>query len=255
MKLANLFAVTAAVTMLSGCIVVANPSHADTHSRQELQLDAGSLSELEVIAGAGKLDIRGQDGISEITVIADIYTDRKNRDNYELTLSKSGDVAKLIARNGDTSGFWVSNSPYIDIVVNVPSELLLQVKDGSGDMKVNGMRDEVTIEDGSGDMTVTNIIGNLTIEDGSGEMNLKDIQGNIAIDDGSGGIVAKNITGTANIEDGSGDLTVRGVSGVVTVDDGSGDIDIQNAGGLTIIESGSGGLHIKDVEGKLEIDS
>jgi len=255
MKSVKVLAAVATASLLSGCIVVATPSHADTHQRKQLTLDASSLSELDIDAGAGSLEVRGQSGLSEIRVTADIYTDSKYRDHYELSLTEAGDTANLVAKNKSTSGFWVGSSPRIDLVVHVPDEMTLDIDDGSGDMRVTGISASVNISDGSGDIEVEQLHGDLKIDDGSGEMELSDIRGNLTIDDGSGNIYAKNITGSAVFEDGSGDLTVKKVSGNVTVDDGSGDISVQDAGGLTILETGSGGLSVKGVEGNFEIDS
>lgn len=262
-------------TLLSGCVVVASPTHADVHLTKNFTLDAQSLTELEVEAGAGSLSIKGQAGLTEIQVKAEIYTSSEDHDNYELTLSDSGSTAYLIAQGKGHSGFWTgsSHSAHIDLEVLVPQHLMLDVQDGSGDTLIKDINAEVTIKDGSGEIIVHNVKGNLTIDDGSGriqvskvignveiddgsgEMKLSNIQGHVDIEDGSGSIEVINVEGNANLEDGSGDLTVSQVSGMVTVDDGSGDIDVQDAGGLKILETGSGGLRIKNVKGEFEIDS
>ncbi|MCJ8322115.1 MAG: hypothetical protein MJK12_20975 [Colwellia sp.] len=263
------------LVILNGCVVIASPSYADVHLTKELTLDAKSLSELEIEAGAGSLSIKGMEGLTEIQVKAEIYTSSEDHNDYELTLSDSGSTGHLIAKRKDNSGFWSGNShsAHIDLEVLVPQHLMLDIEDGSGDTLVKNMNSSVkikdgsgeliihnvtgnvTIDDGSGRIQVTEVVGNLDIEDGSGEIKVSDIKGHIEIDDGSGSITVKNVEGNTHIEDGSGDLTVSHVSGMVTVDDGSGDIDVQDAGGLKILETGSGGLRIKNVKGEFEIDS
>jgi len=273
MKLTSslLFATSAA--LLSGCIVVANPSHANHHSQQELQIDATTLSAFDIEAGAGSLVISGSDHATQISVTADIYTDKRNTDNYQLELSDSGKTAFLVSKIKSSSGFWQGDSPHIDLKITVPSHMKLivddgsgamsisningavYVKDGSGELTVKGIKSDVMINDGSGSLYVSDVIGNVTIVDGSGSMELSEIDGNVDIDDGSGSIYAKGISGSALFEDGSGDLTVKKVDGVVTIDDGSGDIDVEQAGGLKILDSGSGGLRVQKVKGGFEIDS
>ena len=273
MKLAkSLFFITG-VSLLSGCIVVANPSHANHHIQQELLLDATQLTAFDVDAGAGSLVISGAEHASTITVIADIYTDKRNTDNYEFTLTAVDDSAFLVAKINSSNGFWQGDSPHIDIKVIMPSHLMLkvedgsgaasinnidgavEVKDGSGELTIKGINGNLIINDGSGSMDVSEIVGNVTIVDGSGKIELSHVDGNANIDDGSGSIFIKNILGNARVEDGSGDLTLRKVEGVITIDDGSGDIDVEEAGGLKIIDSGSGGLRVKQVTGGFEIDS
>ncbi len=270
--LSSLLCVTSA-TLLSGCIVVANPSHANHHDQKELIIDAATLTAFDVEAGAGSLVISGSDNVSDITVVADIYTDKRNTDNYQLELTNSGKKAFLVAKINSSSGFWQGDSPHINLKVTVPSHLMLavedgsgaasisningavEVKDGSGELTITNIKNNLSVDDGSGSLYVNNVIGNVTIVDGSGSMELSEIDGNVDIDDGSGSIYAKEISGSALFEDGSGDLTVRKVDGVITIDDGSGDIDVEQAGGLKILDSGSGGLRVKEVKGGFEIDS
>ena len=273
MKLASSLLFITTATLLSGCIVVANPSHANHHSQQELTIDAATLTAFDVEAGAGSLVISGSDNATDITVVADIYTDKRNRDNYQLELTDSGKTAFLVSKIKSSSGFWQGDSPHIDLKVTVPSHMMLMledgsgaasisnihgavdIKDGSGELTIKGIKSDVTVNDGSGGLYVSEVIGNVAIVDGSGGIELSEIDGNVDIDDGSGSIYAKEISGSAMFEDGSGDLTVRKVDGVITIDDGSGDIDVEQAGGLKILDSGSGGLRVKKVKGGFEIDS
>ena len=272
MKLAQILLLISGATFLSGCIVIASPSHANYHSQQELIIDAQMLNALDVETGAGALVISGSDQVTEITVVADIYAEERNADDYELTLTNSGKSAILVAKI-NSSGFWQGDSPHIDIKVTMPSHLMLNVDDGSGAINISNITSAVKVKDGSGELTIKNIksdldindgsgglyisqvIGNVTIVDGSGEIEINDVDGNLDIDDGSGDIFVKGVSGSAVFEDGSGDLTVKKVDGVITIDDGSGDIDVEQAGGLKILESGSGGLRVKQVRNSVEIDS
>lgn len=262
----------ATISLLSGCIVIASPSHADVHNKKELTLTADTLKKLDIEAGAGGLIIQGSENATEITVIADIYTSSKHTSSYELELSESGAIAYLIAKS-NSSGSWIGSSPHIDLVVTVPAKMMLEVNDGSGDIEITNIggainlkdgsgslsikqvQSPVTIVDGSGGIELANIFGGVDIEDGSGSITLTDISGDLSIDDGSGSIYARGVSGNANINDGSGSLTVKQVSGIVTLDDGSGDIEVEDAGGLKIIDSGSGGLKVSNVKGDFEIDS
>jgi DUF4097 and DUF4098 domain-containing protein YvlB len=274
MKYTKIITALSLSTLMCGCIVIASsPSRANFHQQEELTLDARTLTAMDIDVGSGSLTIQGEAGLTEIRVTADIYTDKNNSDDYELTLTKSANTSFLVAKNNSTSGFWVGDSPHIDITIHLPEYLALDIEDGSGSIEVNDILGKLDIRDGSGNITVKNIgsdtyihdgsgeievsqiNGKLDIVDGSGEINIEDVKGNLTIDDGSGTIYATNITGNANIDDGSGDLTVKQVTGIVTVDDGSGNININDAGGLKILDSGSGGLKVNNVKGDFEIDS
>ncbi len=274
MKYTKIIAALGLTTMMSGCIVIASsPSRADFHIQKELSLDASTLTAMDIEAGSGSLIVKGEAGLTEVKVTADIYTDKKHTDNYVLSLEQSGETGFLVAKNHSTSGFWTGSSPRIDIVIHIPESLSLDIDDGSGDMEVSNINGKLDIKDGSGNLIVSNIVGNTNIQDGSGsmdiskvngsldvidgsgEININNVEGDLSLDDGSGTIHAKNINGNAKIDDGSGDLTVKHVTGIVTVDDGSGGITVDDAGGLKILDSGSGGLKVNNVKGDFQIDS
>ena len=272
MKLTQILLFIVSISILSGCIVIAKPSHAKYHSQQTLKIAAHKLKALDIEAGAGALIIEGDETIKEIRVVADIYSKNGDIDNVELNLTETGKSAYLVAKI-DSSGFWHGESPRIDINIIMPSHLTLKIDDGSGAININNIYAKVTVKDGSGELTIKNVrndlkiddgsggifisevIGNIKINDGSGEISLNDLDGNLDIDDGSGSIFVNGVSGDVMIKDGSGELTVRSVNGFVTIDDGSGDIDIEQAGGLKIINSGSGGMRVQKVKGSFEIDS
>jgi DUF4097 and DUF4098 domain-containing protein YvlB len=105
---------------------------------------------------------------------------------------------------------------YIDIEVTMPSDLMLDVEDGSGGIEISH-------------------VSSLPLNGGSGSIKIEDISGNVDVDDGSGTI------------------TIAGVSGSVSVDDGSGAIRIRDSNEVTIIDDGSGGISVRDVAGNVEI--
>lgn len=272
MNLAQTLLLISSMTFLSGCIVVAKSSHASYHSQQTLAITAQKLNALDIKTGAGALVIEGDENATEIIVVADIYTKNSDLDNVEFTLTESGKSAYLVAKI-DSNGFWHGESPHIDIKIILPSQLKLNIDDGSGAIEISNIDAQVEVNDGSGELTIKNVkndlkindgsggiyisevIGNLNIKDGSGEISINDLDGDLDIDDGSGSIFVNGVSGDANIKDGSGELTIRSVEGFVTIDDGSGSIDVEQAGGLKIINSGSGGMRVKKVKGGFEVDN
>lgn len=229
----------AAALLLSGCFVNVGGASASAshHVEQTLQLEINSIKTLRANTGAGTLKIIGEQGRDIISVEADIYTIEK--DEYTLTLERSGDKAKLVADVSNWSGnSWNiggNNRPRIDLIVKMPATLALELDDGSGSVNIMGLSNNIEVEDGS---------GSLEIDGGN----------NINIDDGSGSLVVKNATGNVFIEDGSGSVTVKNTGGKVTIDDNSGGINIEGAGSLEIIDSGSGGVNIEGVLGSVEVD-
>jgi len=292
MKKLSMLAMAMSTVLLSGCILKVN-AHDHQHSasgltetQHQLVLDnANQLSYFDISAGRGNLEIVGDDSVTSITVDAIIGSE--DGKDYEFTLKKSGDGAKLLAKSD--GGMFSNSHAYLHLTVRVPSSLKLNVSDGSGDMSINNFANDVEISDGSGLIRVDNVIGKLdisdgsgnialvnagsdvSISDGSGNITLAKVSGNVRISDGSGNIIAEHVsgnvqvsdgsghtrvedvTGDVRIEDGSGDINVNRVSGVVTITDGSGNINVDDAGSLIIEAAGSGGVNTNNIHGKMSL--
>ena len=240
-----------AAGLLSGCVIYVGNGHAGDlqHEERTLALNAVNLSQLIADTGAGKLDIVGEDGRTDIELVANIYY--YNADDIRLSLVNRGSTAKLDA--GFNHAFHSGNSPYIDLQVKVPARFDLQLDDGSGDTDIRGLNGDLQITDGSGDLHIRGG-NNARITDGSGALSVRQLTGSLQLEDGSGELLLEDIAGDVTVDDGSGDLTIRAVGGVVTIDDGSGDIDVDGASGLTIVDSGSGGLKLNAINGPVNIN-
>jgi hypothetical protein len=241
---------TLAAAFLSGCVVYVGNGHADNlnHEQRKLTLEASALTQLIADTAAGRLELIGEDGRTEIELIADIYY--YSAEDVRLSLQPSGN--KAVLESGFNKGAYHGNSPYMDIVVKLPARFNLKLDDGSGDTKIHGLRGDMDIDDGSGDLTIHGG-ANVTIEDGSGAVSVSQLSGKLVVEDGSGDLHINQIAGDVSIDDGSGDMTITGVGGIVTIDDGSGDIRVDGAGGLNIIASGSGELKLNAINGPVNI--
>jgi hypothetical protein len=220
------------VTWLAGCVIyVGDDDSRDLqHEFRTQALSASGLDKLIANTGAGKLEIIGEEGREDIEFSADIFA--VDPAAVELSLRATGNSARLIAnaRDGSRQG----NGAHIDLIVRVPAQLGLDLKDGSGDISIRGLQGVVLVEDDSGHLAL----------DGAASATIKD---------GSGHLVLENIVGELFVEDASGDIEIRNVGGEVTIRDGSGDIRVTNAGGLNILSSGSGGVRIQDVRGAVSL--
>lgn len=253
MKTAKLLSLSLLSLAMSGCVIHVNAQKADTTLQEDLSVSATGLTSFDIEAGAGSLIIEGVDNANSIEVSADIRTTEEK--DYVLYLKKSGSSARLVAKHNGTYGNWRGHSPEINLTVKMPRNLMLDIDDGSGDIKVTNINNDIRVDDGSGAASFEQITGDLKVEDGSGSLFIKQVEGNLDLDDGSGELTVSDIVGDVRVEDGSGELTIVNVSGKVVIDDGSGDINVNKAGALEIIDAGSGGLSISKVKGKVDIDS
>lgn len=250
----KLIAVCIPTLLLSACVIhVGHSSAAEDlkHQQRQLQLNAAGLSELKAETEAGDLKIIGVKGLTQIEVVADLYSSEDRP--FTLSLEKQGSAAVLKAVGSSCIGICTGSSAYADLVVKVPAELALALEDGSGDIHIEGLSSDLLIEDGSGNLTVQGG-NNLVLEDGSGNISLTQFSGNLTVEDGSGDLFVRQITGTVLVEDGSGDIDIQQVKGMVSISDGSGDIRVQHAGGFTLLEDGSGELKIDQINGPVSLN-
>jgi hypothetical protein len=210
-----------------------------TTKRQSFE--AAGVSGAKFETGGGKLVIDGRLAGSTIEVIAE-YRGRGGSkeeaqrivDNLKLTMEVRGNTFYLKTEQSHDWG-WRDNG-YIDLTVNLPARLTLDIHDGSGSMTVSG------------------IDGDVAIEDGSGEIEVEGVKGNLKIDDGSGSIRIDNVAKNVQIHDGSGSIHVKHVGGDVWIEDGSGSIDVTDvAGRLEVPSGGSGSIHRSEVRGEVRV--
>ena len=231
-------------TILFAAIFFAGSLAFPAEETKTLSLEAEGITRLEVDCGAGFLKVQGMEGLKAIEVKAEIHAggvDEKGmkkfiEDHIKLILEKKGDRAVLVSevRGNLFSSFY---DVRIDLTVNCPKQMSLNVDDGSGEIEIR------------------NLAGNLDIEDGSGGIQVEGIQGDLEISDGSGEIEVKEITGSVSIEDGSGSMTILNVGGDVTVDDGSGSINVDGVGkDLILKDTGSGSVNSRNVKGRVVED-
>ncbi|MDT3280974.1 MULTISPECIES: hypothetical protein [Shewanella] len=248
--LAFILVFTAGVS-LTGCIINVNAAGMPDldHQQRELTLDSQDLQGLIAETGAGSLEIIGVEDLTQIKLVADIYSNDDSK--VILTLEKKANKAKLKA-DFEQSGF-NNYSPYIDLKLQVPANLALDIDDGSGAILISKMTADINVKDGSGELII-NGGNNVSIDDGSGDIEVSQINGNLTIDDGSGAIKVTDIRGNIAIDDGSGNIEVANVQSPVTITDGSGDINVFNTKGLTILAAGSGDVKFNKIDGPVSME-
>lgn len=216
-------------------------------------VDAAGASGIEIDAAAGYLKVVGRDGLGEVRVRGTgCASSEKLLGEIELTVDRRGDRVRVLVEMPESS--WRSQIARLDLDIEVPSGLPLDVDDGSGALEIHGVA-SARIDDGSGEIGVRDVAGDLRIDDGSGEIRVEDVAGEVWIRDGSGEIDVRRAGSVTIDEDGSGSIHVADVTGDVTVrDDGSGSIRVAGVGGdFTVRDDGSGGISHRDVAGRVSV--
>ncbi|WDE13404.1 hypothetical protein [Thalassomonas haliotis] len=240
--------------LLLGQGILSQPvmSHMGGHDKtlqktRTLTLDVANMSELVIEAGAGSMEVKSAD-IDHIEVTAKVYQEQAH-DNYCLSLSRESHRA-LLESASCRDDRYDNHDTNIELTVRVPQTLALDIRDGSGFIKVDGVAG-AKIVDGSGYIDIRNISGQVDIRDGSGLITANNIDKNLDITDGSGGIEVRSVAGDLAISDGSGSIDVSLVAGEVVIRDGSGSIRVDRAKRFELLSDGSGSVDVSNISGEV----
>jgi len=226
---------------------------------QVLDLEGSEM--LVVLAGAGDLEIKGDKEASAATIRGRVcVSDEDWLDESRIDTLK-GRTAEIIVELPEISASWslMGNIyAYIDLEITVPASMVMDIKDSSGDVEIDGIG-SLSLKDSSGDILVENIEGSVTVHDSSGDMVLNDIGGDVTVgSDSSGDIRGRDVAGSVLVSrDSSGDIRFIDVGRDFTVErDSSGDITAKGVGGDVVVKwDSSGDIISSNVNGNIQTPS
>jgi len=229
-------------------------------AERTVSVSASAAEWLRLSAGSGELTVEGREDADHVQAVGRACaSDEEYLEDLTLTLERRGDDVVLVANYPyrDGRGGWRGEDyARIDLAVEVPRGMAVDLEDSSGGMEVSGTG-ELRIDDSSGEILVHGVDGPVWIDDSSGGIEVRDVGGDVEVDDGSGGIELTDVRGSVLVRDGSGEIDVAGVEGdVVVADDGSGSIDVRDVrGDFSVRSDGSGGIRYSGITGSVDIPS
>ena len=174
---------------------------------------------------------------------------------------REGDRLILSAESDTDSNFFsifgFSRYAYLDLQLDIPAGMPVEVEVGSGDAWVRNVA-QLKAGVGSGDLDAQGVRGRFDAHVGSGEIKANNVGPTNVSSVGSGEVKLGQVRGDATVGSvGSGDFTAVGVNGSVAINSvGSGDATARNVGGNVSVGSiGSGDLHVNGVAHDLHVAS
>lgn len=224
----------------------------DARDVETITLTAAPLAggTLDVRLGAGRLDVHGDPGVTEVAVTAVVRTllpespkkDLNALEDLRFELVEDDGQLELVVQLSDAFTAW-----YVDVDVSMPPDMFVAVEDGAGDMFIQAVAGAV-IDDLGGDIELEDVPGRVEIRDGSGGIFLSAVGDGVDIVDGSGAIEMIDVTGDVDVVDTSGSIQAERVQGHVEIDDTSGDIHLTEVTSARVAD-GSGDIHLDRVGG------
>ena len=227
----------------------------------EQTLDLSKSEVLTISAAAGDLEIVGVSGTNQAVIQGRVCASKEQWLEQSDVATSSGKSAAIEVDLPNSDGGWfsqINSYLWMDLKIEVPQDIALDVKDSSGDMSLENIA-TVQIRDSSGDIEIERALGSVSIADSSGDIEIEGVEGDVTIEsDSSGDIDASDINGSVLVmSDSSGDIEVSGVSNDFIVErDSSGDISADDVGGdFRVLKDGSGGISSRGVKGEVDIPS
>ncbi len=226
------------------------------HRREiDERLDLSGSQSLEVIAAAGDLDITGKSGLDHVRVRATVCASEEDWAQEAGVDLRGGASARVAVVTPDTDWGGGNRYVYVDLQLEVPSDLALDVSDSSGDIELEDVG-AVKLRDSSGDIEIDGAVS-VEVQDSSGDIELFDVTRDvIVVSDSSGDIRGQDIEGSVLVaKDSSGDIRFKEVGGDFIVErDSSGDIVALTIGGdFAVLRDGSGEVSHREVGGTVDI--
>jgi hypothetical protein len=184
------------------------------------------------------LRVTGRTDLTEVRVRGTARASSRDLlENIKLEAVRNGNQVEVRALLPESRDSRWNEHAVLDLIIELPATLALDVDDTSGDITIESVSAKVRIEDNSGDIRVHNV-GDVWISDSSGSIDVRVVKGSVEIDD-----------------DSSGEIAVYDVTGSVHIGrDSSGSIDVSRVGGDFVVgHDGSGTIDYDGVKGKVDI--
>lgn len=233
------------MSVLAGCNILS------VETENTYTLDASELDVFTIEHDAGDVEIVGVEGIDEINVVSTFIAkgedqaraEKFSEENLFLSL-EDGVLKSKVNREAEVE------QGFIDLVIEMPSDLALSYKQNEGELIVSSLRSPIKLQHGSGPMFLNDIKGDIQITDGAGNVTLDQIQGEVSIANNAGTTSVVNSSGSLEIVAGSGAVEVEEYEGDIAIRNGRGGIRVNSVNGdVTVIESQSETIVIEDVSG------
>lgn len=226
------------MTLMSLAIPAAAGAQQQVEGSFERTLSVGDRTDVRVVAGAGRIDVRpGPAG--RIEVVGRIRAgegwrrsrltaqERVRRVETQPPVEQAGNTVRI----GDLPDD-LREGVTISYTLVVPPSSNLRLQTGSGSQEVSGVDGTIDISTGSGSVAVSDA--------GSG----------VHVTTGSGSIKADGVGAAFSASTGSGSIRATGLHGSISAKTGSGSVELEQTGeGIVEVSSSSGSVRVRGVRG------
>ena len=221
---------------------------------RKARIGSAGIQRVEVFARAGDLTVRPSTGAEVVASGKACASNEKYLEQTQVRMRREGEVVQVVVQVPDEMkgiGLFYAT---LDLTVEVPADLPVQVTDSSGDVSIDGVR-VVRVTDSSGDIEAHGLPADIEIDDSSGDIRVENAAGRVKVVDSSGDFVVRGAREVLVQSDSSGDIDVEEISGGVRIEsESSGDVVISRVGGsVEVLSDSTGDVRVSAVKGTVKL--
>jgi hypothetical protein len=141
----------------------------------------------------------------------------------------------------------------VDYDIAVPADAKLWVKNGFGNVDVQGVRGWADLENSHGQLKFRDG-GSTKLTNSFGEVEASGAEGSVTIVNNNGSVKVSTVKGALDVKDRFASITVSNVSGTVTISGGNGPVELTDAGASKINDS-FGAVAARNIHGELTVNN
>jgi hypothetical protein len=217
-------------------------------------LDTAGATRVVINARAGDLEVRPASGATLVAQGKACVSRESYLPQTNVAVRRKGSTVLVDVQVPEQmSGIGIFYAT-LDLLVDVPASLPVEVTDSSGDLEVRDLR-VAKVTDSSGDIVLHRPRSDVEVWDSSGDVRIDDAAGRVQVRDSSGDIVILGAREVVIPSDSSGDITIERVAGSVLIEqDSSGDIRDADVGrDFTLLGDSSGEVRVSGVKGRTHL--
>jgi DUF4097 and DUF4098 domain-containing protein YvlB len=204
-------------------------------------LERGDWRKLNVQNDVGEIRVVAGGKTPSITITKRFH----KSENLEFKLEIKGDTLFIIGKIKPTQ----CNNCSIDLTLNVPENLEVQLQTDVGDVDVAGLVQSLKVKADVGKVSAKNLgTASIDLQTDTGDIELNNSQGNIKLETSVGAITAEHLgKAQVNMRSDTGDLTLNDAQGAVILESSIASINVNHLKGSLDLHSDTGDVSAKNI--------
>jgi len=191
------------------------------------------------------LKLEGSSGDITVTtwdkpeVYVKILGNERAKQKIEFSFNSNNEIVEILAKN---KSFWNSGSGIkMQFEVKIPTSFNPELYTSGGDIRIAGVKGNVSAKTSGGDVSAKYIKGQLRVTTSGGDIRFEDTKGKIYAETSGGDINAADFNGALEVSTSGGDIKLDGDNANIDASTSGGNVELRYSGenkGISLSTSG-----------------